>query len=78
MISSSRTRALREYYIKKEKSDYEDEIFRMKRDERPNDAEQLYQRKRISKMIDEKLTAMNDYQIEQELRSLGILDIADE
>lgn len=78
MISSSRTRALREYHVKKEKSDYEDEIFRMKRDERPNDAEQLYQRKRISKMIDEKLAAMNDYQIEQELRSLGILGIADE
>lgn len=78
MISSSRTRALREYYVKKEKSDYEDKIFRMKRDERPNDAEQLYQRKRISKMIDEKLAAMNDYKIEQELRSLGILDIADE
>lgn len=78
MISSSRTRALREYHVKKEKSDYEDKIFRMKRDERPNDAEQLYQRKRISKMIDEKLAAMNDYQIEQELRSLGILGIADE
>nr|DAF73533.1 MAG TPA: hypothetical protein [Caudoviricetes sp.] len=78
MISSSRTRALREYHVKKEKSDYEDKIFRMKRDERPNDAEQLYQRKRISKMIDEKLVAMNDYQIEQELRSLGILGIADE
>ena len=78
MISSSRTRALREYHIKKEKSDYEDKIFRMKRDERPNDAEQLYQRKRISKMIDDKLAAMNDYQIEQELRSLGILGIADE
>lgn len=78
MISSSRTRALREYHVKKEKSDYEDKIFRMKRDERPNDTEQLYQRKRISKMIDEKLAAMNDYQIEQELRSLGILDIADE
>lgn len=78
MISSSRTRALREYYVKKEKSDYENKIFGMKRDERPNDAEQLYQRKRISKMIDEKLAAMNDYQIEQELRSLGILGIADE
>lgn len=78
MISSSRTRALREYHVKKEKSDYEDKIFRMNRDERPNDAEQLYQRKRISKMIDEKLAAMNDYQIEQELRSLGILGIADE
>lgn len=78
MISSSRTRALREYHVKKEKSDYEDKIFRMKRDERPNDTEQLYQRKRISKMIDEKLAAMNDYQIEQELRSLGILGIADE
>lgn len=78
MISSSRTRALREYHVKKEKSDYEDKIFRMKRDERPNDAEQLYQRKRISKMIDEKLAAMNDYKIEQELRSLGILGIADE
>lgn len=78
MISSSRTRALREYHVKKEKSDYEDKIFRMKRDERPDDAEQLYQRKRISKMIDEKLAAMNDYQIEQELRSLGILGIADE
>lgn len=78
MISSSRTRALREYHVKKEKSDYEDKIFRMKRDERPDDTEQLYQRKRISKMIDEKLAAMNDYQIEQELRSLGILGIADE
>ena len=78
MISSSRTRALREYHVKKEKSDYEDKISRMKRDERPDDAEQLYQRKRISNMIDEKLAAMNDDQIEQELRSLGILGIADE
>lgn len=78
MISSSRTRALREYHIKKGKSDYEEKIFNMKRDERPNDTEQLYERKRISKMIDEKLAAMNDYKIEQELRSLGILGIADE
>lgn len=78
MISSSRTRALREYHVKKEKSDYDHKIFRMKHDERPNNYEQLYQRKRISKMIDEKLAAMNDYQIEQELRSLGILGIADE
>lgn len=78
MISSSRTRALREYHVKKEKSDYDDEIFKTKRDERPGDSEQLYQRKRISKMIDKKLAAMNDYQIEQELRSLGILGIADE
>lgn len=78
MISSSRTRALREYHIKKGKSDYEEKILNMKRDERPNDAEQLYERKRISKMVEEKLAAMDDYQIEQELRSLGILNIADE
>ena len=78
MISSSRTRALREYHIKKEKSDYEEKILNMKRDERPNDAEQLYERKRISKMVEEKLAAMDDYQIEQELRSLGVLNIADE
>lgn len=78
MISSSRTRALREYHIKKEKSDYEEKILNMKRDERPDDAEQLYERKRISKMVEEKLAAMDDYQIEQELRSLGVLNIADE
>ena len=78
MISSSRTRALREYYIKKEKFDYEEKILKMKRDERPDDAEQLYERKRISKMVDEKLATMDDYQIKQELRSLGVLDIADE
>lgn len=78
MISSSRTRALREYYIKKEKFDYEEEILKMKRDERPDDAEQLYERKRISKMVEEKLATMDDYQIKQELRSLGVLDIADE
>ena len=78
MISSSRTRALREYYIKKEKFDYEEKILKMKRDERPDDAEQLYERKRISKMVEEKLATMDDYQIKQELHSLGILDIADE
>lgn len=78
MISSSRTRALREYYIKKEKFDYEEKILKMKRDERPDDAEQLYERKRISKMVEEKLATMDDYQIKQELRSLGVLDIADE
>lgn len=78
MISSSRTRALREYYIKKEKFDYEQKILKMKRDERPDDAEQLYERKRISKMVEEKLATMDDYQIKQELRSLGVLDIADE
>lgn len=77
MISSSRTRALREYHIKKGKFDYEEKILNMKRDERPNDAEQLYERKRISKMVEEKLAAMDDYQIEQELRSLGVLNIAD-
>lgn len=78
MISSSRTRALREYYIKKEKFDYEEKILKMERDERPDDAEQLYERKRISKMVEEKLATMDDYQIKQELRSLGVLDIADE
>jgi hypothetical protein len=48
MTTSARVQALREHYLKQQKSDYEERILKMKRDERPNEDEQLYERERIA------------------------------
>ena len=48
MVTSARVQALREHYLKQQKSAYEERILKMKRDERPDEDEQLYERERIA------------------------------
>ena len=48
MTTSARVQALREYYLKRQKSRYEVRILKMKRDERPDEDEQLYEREGIA------------------------------
>ena len=48
MTTSARVQALREHYLKQQKSEYEERLLKMKRDERPNEDEQLYERERIA------------------------------
>lgn len=77
MTTSARVQALREHYLKQQKSDYEERILKMKRDERPNEDEQLYERERIAQDVENKLATMSDDDVKQELKSLGMLDIID-
>lgn len=77
MTTSARVQALREHYLKQQKSDYEERILKMKRDERPNEDEQLYERERIAQDVENKLATMSDDGVKQELKSLGMLDIID-
>ena len=77
MTTSARVQALREHYLKQQKSEYEERILKMKNDERPNEAEQLYERERIAQDVEDKLAAMSDDKVEAELKSLGMLDVVD-
>lgn len=77
MTTSARVQALREHYLKQQKSDYEERILKMKRDERPNEDEQLYERERIAQDVENKLATMSDDGVKRELKSLGMLDIID-
>lgn len=77
MTTSARVQALREHYLKQQKSDYEERILKMKRDERPNEDEQLYERERIAQDVENKLATMSDDDVKRELKSLGMLDIID-
>lgn len=77
MTTSARVQALREYYLKQQKSEYEERILKMKRDERPDEDEQLYERERIAQDVENKLATMSDDYVKQELKSLGILDIVE-
>lgn len=77
MTTSARVQALREHYLKQQKSDYEERILKMKRDERPNEDEQLYERERIAQDVENKLATMSDDSVKRELKSLGMLDIID-
>lgn len=77
MTTSARVQALREHYLKQQKSDYEERILKMKRDERPNEDEQLYERERIAQDVENKLATMSDDDVKRELKSLGMLDITD-
>lgn len=77
MTTSARIQALREYYLKQQKSEYEERILKMKRDERPDEDEQLYERERIAQDVENKLATMSDYDVKQELQSLGIFNIVE-
>lgn len=77
MTTSARVQALREHYLKQQKSDYEERILKMKRDERPDEDEQLYERERIAQDVENKLATMSDDDVKRELKSLGMLDIID-
>lgn len=77
MTTSARVQALREHYLKQQKSDYEERILKMKRDERPNEDEQLYERERIAQDVENELATMSDDGVKRELKSLGMLDIID-
>lgn len=77
MTTSARVQALREYYLKQQKSEYEERILKMKRDERPDEDEQLYERERIAQDVENKLATMSDYDVKQELQSLGIFNIVE-
>lgn len=77
MTTSARVQALREHYLKQQKSDYEERILEMKRDERPDEDEQLYERERIAQDVENKLATMSDDDVKQELKSLDMLDIID-
>lgn len=77
MTTSARVQALREHYLKQQKSEYEERILKMKNDERPNEAEQLYERERIAQDVENKLAAMSDDDVKTELKSLGMLDVVD-
>ena len=77
MTTSARVQALREHYLKQQKSDYEERILKMKRDERPNEDEQLYERERIAQDVENKLATMSDDGVKRQLKSLGMLDIID-
>lgn len=77
MTTSARVQALREHYLKQQKSEYEERILKMKRDERPDEDEQLYERERIAQDVENKLATMSDYDVKRELKSLGMLDIID-
>lgn len=77
MTTSARVQALREHYLKQQKFDYEERILKMKRDERPNEDEQLYERERIAQDVENKLATMSDDDVKRELKSLGMLDIID-
>lgn len=77
MTTSARVQALREHYLKQQKSEYEERILKMKRDERPDEDEQLYERERIAQDVENKLATMSDYDVKQELQSLGIFDIVE-
>lgn len=77
MTTSARVQALREHYLKQQKSDYEERILKMKRDECPNEDEQLYERERIAQDVENKLATMSDDGVKRELKSLGMLDIID-
>lgn len=77
MVTSARVQALREHYLKQQKSAYEERILKMKRDERPNEDEQLYERERIAQDVENKLATMSDYDVKRELQSLGIFNIVE-
>lgn len=77
MTTSARVQALREHYLKQQKSKYEERILKMKRDERPDEDEQLYERERIAQDVENKLATMSDYDVKQELQSLGIFNIVE-
>ena len=77
MTTSARVQALREHYLKQQKSEYEERILKMKRDERPDEDEQLYERERIAQDVENKLATMSDYDVKQELQSLGIFNIVE-
>lgn len=77
MTTSARVQALREHYLKQQKSAYEERILKMKRDERPDEYEQLYERERIAWDVENKLATMSDYDVKQELQSLGIFNIVE-
>lgn len=77
MTTSARVQALREHYLKQQKSEYEERILKMKRDERPDEDEQLYERERIAQDVENKLATMSDYDVERELQSLGIFNIVE-
>lgn len=77
MTTSARVQALREHYLKQQKSGYEELILNMKRDERPNEDEQLYERECIAQNVENKLATMSDDDVKRELKSLGMLDIID-
>lgn len=77
MTTSARVQALREHYLKQQKSEYEERILKMKRDERPDENEQLYERERIAQDVENKLATMSDYDVKQELQSLGIFNIVE-
>lgn len=72
MTTSARVQALREHYLKQKKSEYEERILKMKRDERPDEDEQLYERERIAQDVENKLATMSDYDVKRELQSLGM------
>lgn len=75
MTTSARVQALREHLLKHEKDQYEKSLLGMSSNERPDDYEQLQERKRISEEVEKKLAAMDEGQIEQELNTLGVLDV---
>lgn len=77
MTTSARVQALREHYLKQQKSEYEERILKMKRDELPDEDEQLYERERIAQDVENKLATMSDYDVKQELQSLGIFNIVE-
>lgn len=77
MVTSARVQALREHYLKQQKSEYEERILKMKRDERPNEDEQLYERERIAQDVENKLATMSDDDVKRELKSLGVLNIVE-
>lgn len=77
MVTSARVQALREHYLKQQKSAYEERILKMKRDERPDEDEQLYERERIAQDVENKLATMSDYDVKRELQSLGIFNIVE-
>lgn len=75
MTTSARVQALREHLLKHEKDEYEKSLLGMSSNERPDDYEQLQERKSISEEVEKKLAAMDESQVEQELKSLGVLDV---
>ena len=77
MTTSARVQALREHHLKQQKSEYEERILKMKKDERPDEAEQLYERERIAQDVENKLAAMSDDDVKTELKSLGMLNVID-
>lgn len=77
MTTSARVQALREHHLKQQKSEYEERILKMKKYERPVEAEQLYERERIAQDVENKLAAMSDDDVKTELKSLGMLDVID-